>query len=142
MKVKIAILALIFVAGCGQTYHSTLITPDKISGIPKIQIGQINCDNIGGKALLTESLKQELHKKRYIVVESNADIVISGSATISKNPWDGTPAVTMAVIYLQNNNGLSYGSITSRTGWAASEAPDNFAKKVAKKISEKLQKKS
>jgi hypothetical protein len=142
MKVKIAILALVFVAGCGQTYRSTLITPQKISGTPKIKIEPIACNNPGGKAILEESLKQEFRKKGYIITDSNSDVVISGSATISDNPWEYlTPAVVMAVIYFQDNNGLSYGSIKSKTGWAASESPERFAKIIAKKISEKLQNK-
>jgi len=141
MKLKITLLALFFIAGCGQTYHSTLITPGKISGTPKIKIEPINCNNPGGKAILEESLKEEFQKRGYIVTNSNADIVISGSATITNNPWEYlTPAVVMAVIYLQDNNGLSYGSIKSKTGWAASESPERFAKKIAKKISKNLQK--
>ncbi len=140
MKVKIVILALVFVAGCGQSYRSTLTIPQKIYGTPKIKIEPIICNNPGGKAILEETLKQEFSKKGYTVVDNNADVIISGSATISDNPWEYlTPAVVMAVIYVKDSSGTSLGTINSKTGWAASESPERFAKIVTKKICKKLE---
>jgi hypothetical protein len=140
MKAKFAILALVFVAGCGQTYHSTLITPGKISGTPKIKIEPITCNNPGGKAILEETFKEEFQKKGYTIVDSNADIIISGSATITEGGFEyGTIAVTMAVIYVHDNAGVSYGSIISKAGCTFSESPEKFAKKITKQILEKLQ---
>jgi len=138
MKAKIAILALVFIAGCGQTYHSTLITPEKISGTPKIKIEPINCNDPGGKAILEESLKQELQKKGYIITDSNADLIISGSATMGLR-WGyyGNPSVIMTVIYIHDNAGVNCGSITSRSGEIVS--PEKFAKVIVKKISKILQ---
>jgi len=139
MKLIAATLTLLFIAGCGQTYHSTLITPAKIDGIHKIKIEPIACFDPGGKAILEESLKQEFQKKGYTITDDNADLIISVSATMGLR-WGyyGNPSVIMAVIYVHDNTGASCGSITSRSGEILS--PEKFAKIIVEKISEKLQK--
>jgi hypothetical protein len=130
MKAKITILALVFITGCAE---QQIIKPCKI------KVKQMNCNNPGSGAYITETLKQELQKKGYNITEDSPDIVISGAISVSGYEAYITPQVTTSVIYISDGNNLKKYTITHSGDWWI-KSPKAYSKIAAKEISEKLQK--
>ena len=117
---------LLVAAGCG-TYTGHIFLPDSVKTIQ----AKITSDNLANSELLTNLVTREL-RKTYQTTESNADIIIGGSATISR--WYVPPAIDSGFITATDSHGHPLGSIEYRPGFLFSDRPDQFAKKIVEKI--------
>lgn len=132
---------VIFLSGCGQSYNSTLQS-EKINDVAKIAFKPLLSNSPGGQAVILEAMKKEFRKRGYEITEpNNADIIISGSATIESSIHYAGINVTSAVINVNDQAGHDLGAIESQAGAALSEFPESFGKNVAQKIITQIQKK-